>query len=101
MIFRAAERLDVFPMSHVVVVDDTAGRHRGRPQRGRLDRRRHPDRQQPRPLAEEVDRLDRRDLASALATVAADLKQAGAHYVIESVADLLPVLDQITDRLAD
>jgi phosphonoacetaldehyde hydrolase len=99
MLFRAAERLDVFPMSLVVAVDDTpvgieAGRNAGawavgitRTGNGLgLSR-------------EEVDRLDRRELDARLATVAANLKRSGAHYVIETVADLLSVLDQITDRL--
>lgn len=41
-----------------------------------------------------VDRSDRR--AEAVRT----LTRAGAHYVIDSVSDLLPVLDQIDGRLA-
>ena len=36
----------------------------------------------------------RREVASA------KLKRAGAHYVVDSVADLLPVLDDIQQRLA-
>jgi phosphonoacetaldehyde hydrolase len=99
MLFRAAERLDVFPMSLVVAVDDTAvgieaGRNAGawtvgisRTGNGLgLSR-------------EESDRLDRRDLDGRLTAIATDLKRAGAHYVIESVADLLPVLDQVNERL--
>lgn len=34
------------------------------------------------------------------ATAAARLQDAGAHYVVDSVADLLPVLDAIQQRLA-
>ena len=30
----------------------------------------------------------------------AQLEQAGAHYVIDSVADLMPLIDQINQRLA-
>ncbi len=101
MIFHAAECLGVFPMSLIVVVDDTpigieAGRNAGawtvgvsRTGNGLgLSR-------------EEVDRLDRRLLHKRLGTIAADLQRAGAHYVIESVADLLPVLDQIDARLTE
>jgi phosphonoacetaldehyde hydrolase len=101
MLFRAAERLGVFPMSRVVAVDDTpvgieAGRNAGawtvgisRTGNGLgLSRA-------------EVERLDRRDLDERLAAVAADLTRAGAHHVIESVAELLPVLDQITVRLTE
>jgi phosphonoacetaldehyde hydrolase len=99
MLFRAAERLGVFPMSLVVAVDDTevgieAGRNAGawtvgisRTGNGLGLAR------------DEVDRLDRRDLDRRLAAIASTLKQAGAHHVIESVADLIAVLDQINDGL--
>lgn len=101
MLFHAAERLGVYPTSRIVAVDDTpvgveAGRNAGvwtvgvsRTGNG---------------LGlslEEVERLDRRDRDERVAKVADDLKRAGAHYVVESVAELLPVLDQITNRLAD
>lgn len=38
--------------------------------------------------------------ATRRAEAVGKLKAAGAHYVIDSVADLLPVLDDIADRLA-
>jgi phosphonoacetaldehyde hydrolase len=98
MLFRAVERLGVFPMSRVVVVDDTpvgieAGRHAGawtvgvsRTGNGLgLSRA-------------EVEQLDRSALNERLAAVAADLEQAGAQHVIESVADLVPVHDLIEAR---
>jgi phosphonoacetaldehyde hydrolase len=98
MLFRAAERLDVFPMSLVVVVDDTpvgieAARNAGAWTVG-ISRTGNGLGLSP----EEVDRLDRRDLRKRLAAVATELERAGAHHVIESVADLLPVLDQISER---
>ncbi len=99
MLFRAAERLDVFPMSAVVAVDDTpigieAGRNAGawtvgitRTGNGLgLSR-------------DEIEALDPRDLAARMAKVAADLERAGAHYVVGSVADLPLVLDDIGGRL--
>lgn len=99
MLFRAAEQLGVFPMSRIVVVDDTpvgiaAGRNAGAWTVG-VSRTGNelglgPD---------EVDRLERGDLALRLATARAHLEQAGADFVIESVADVLPILDQINDRL--
>jgi phosphonoacetaldehyde hydrolase len=95
MLLRAAERLDVYPMSAVVAVDDTpvgieAGRNAGAWTVG-ITRTGNA-----LGLArEEVEALDRRDLDGRLAAIAADMRQAGAHHVIESVADLLPVLDQI------
>lgn len=95
MIFRAAERLDVYPMTSIVIVDDTpvgiaAGRNAG-----------------VRTVAvtrtgnalglsrEEVDRMEPSVLASRLDEIAADFRAQGAHYVIESVADLIPVLDDL------
>ncbi|AGA24836.1 phosphonoacetaldehyde hydrolase [Singulisphaera acidiphila] len=101
MLFRAAERLGVYPMSCIVAVDDTsvgveAGRNAGawvvgvtRTGNGLgLSR-------------EELDRLDPHALGERLAGVAAELERAGAHFIIESVADLLPVLDQINERLVE
>ena len=99
MLFRAAEQLGVYPMSRVVAVDDTpvgieAGRHAGAWTVG-ISRTGNG-------LGlseEEVGRLDPHDRAEQLIRVTADLKRAGAHFVIESVADLIPVLDQINARL--
>ena len=49
---------------------------------------------------EEVDALDARELAALLHRATEKLAGAGAHYVVESVADTLPVLDEIEARLA-
>jgi phosphonoacetaldehyde hydrolase len=46
----------------------------------------------------EMDRLGRDERAARLASVAADFRRAGAHYTIESVAELIPVLDAIERR---
>jgi len=95
MIFRAAERLGVYPMSSVVVVDDTtvgieAGRNAGA-----------------RTVAvtrtgnslgmsvEEVERCDPRRLSALLRDSADDFYRAGADAVVEGVADLLPTLDDL------
>jgi phosphonoacetaldehyde hydrolase len=95
MIFRAAERLGVFPMAAVAVVDDTvvgieAGRNAGAPtiavtRTGNslgLSR-------------DEVAALDPADLSARLEAASAEFRRAGADHVIESVADLLPVLDEL------
>ena len=95
MLFRAAERLDVYPMSEVVVVDDTrvgieAGLNAGAwtvaiTRTGNS-------------LGlslEELARLDRDDLAARLESAAEEFRRAGAHRVIESVADLSQVLDGV------
>ncbi|MDR3632976.1 MAG: phosphonoacetaldehyde hydrolase [Isosphaeraceae bacterium] len=99
MIFRAAEQLDVFPMTSLVTVDDTlvgieAGRNAGTwtvavTRTGNslgLS-------------AAEVEQLDRAELKARLATAASQFQRDGAHYVIETVADLVPVLDEIVKRL--
>jgi phosphonoacetaldehyde hydrolase len=95
MIFRAAEQLDVYPMSGIVVVDDTpvgieAGLNSGAwtvavTRTGNslgLS-------------AAEVARSDRGELAAKLNAASETFRKVGAHHVIESVADLLPVLEVI------
>jgi phosphonoacetaldehyde hydrolase len=95
MIFRAAEQLNVYPMSGVVVVDDTpvgieAGLNAGAwtvavTRTGNslgLS-------------VEELARSDRAELAAKLEAAAESFRKVGAHHVIESVADLLTVLEQI------
>jgi phosphonoacetaldehyde hydrolase len=95
MNFRAAERLGVFPMSDVLVVDDTApGVEAGRFAGARtvavtrtgnslgLSR-------------DEAAAADPADLAARVAAAAEEFRRLGAHHVIESVADLIPILDAI------
>ena len=99
MVFRAAERLDVYPMSDVVVVDDTpvgieAGLNAGAwtvavTRTGNCLGL----------SAEAVARSDRNEIAAQLEAASKDFRRVGAHHVIESVADLLPVLDEL--RSAD
>jgi phosphonoacetaldehyde hydrolase len=95
MVFRAAERLDVYPMSEVIVVDDTpvgieAGRNAGAVTVGvtRTGNGLGMSR-------EEVARCDDGALADRLRTADAEFRRAGADAVIESVADLLAVLDRL------
>jgi phosphonoacetaldehyde hydrolase len=101
MNFRAAERLDVFPMSDVLVVDDTApgveaGRNAGAWTVGvtrtgnsiGLSR-------------EEVAAADPAELAARIDAAAGLFKRLGAHYVIESVADLIPVIDDLESGRRD
>lgn len=98
MIFRAAEAMGVYPMDRVVVVDDTvpgieAGRNAGAwtvavTRTGNaiglsLD---------------ELGQVKPGDLSSRLETASKTFRDAGAHVLIESVADLLPVLDELTGR---
>jgi phosphonoacetaldehyde hydrolase len=95
MVFRAAERLDVYPMSEVVAVDDTpvgieAGLNAGAwtvavTRTGNCLGL----------SVEELARTDRAELAARLEAATAEFRRAGAHQVVESVADLLPVLDKL------
>jgi phosphonoacetaldehyde hydrolase len=95
MVFRAAERLDVYPMSEVLVVDDTpvgieAGLNAGA-WTVAVTRTGNSVGLSP----EELARTDRAVLAARLESAAVGFRRAGAHAVIESVADLLPVLDDV------
>lgn len=100
MNFRAAERLGVFPPRAIVVVDDTlvgieAGRNAGMWAVGvtrtgnslgmSLD---------------EVRGTPAATLSARVAEIGGRFLEAGADFVVESVADLIPVLDQIERRLS-
>jgi phosphonoacetaldehyde hydrolase len=99
VLYEAAKRLEVYPLGTIVKVDDTtvgmeAGRHAGMWTVGIS--------QTGNELglgAEEVAALEPRELEQRLATIEQRMRDAGAHYVIPSVGDLLPVLDEIQRRL--
>lgn len=99
MIFRAAEQLGVYPMSSVLIVDDTpVGIEAGR-------------NAQTWAVAvaktgnamglseEELSRLPAQVLDQRLQEIRADFAVAGAHDIIDSVADLPVALDRIEQRL--
>jgi phosphonoacetaldehyde hydrolase len=93
MIFRAAEQVGVYPMASILVVDDTpvgieAGLNAGA-QTVAVTRTGNALGLSVAELAQ----TDRGELEHRLAAAAEQFKQAGAHHVIESVADLLHVLD--------
>ncbi len=101
MIFRAAESLDVYPMSALVVVDDTVTGIEAGLNAGAWTVAVTRTGNSLGLAVEELARLDRPELAARVATAAEAFRQAGAHHVIESVADLLLVLDEIErDRIA-
>jgi phosphonoacetaldehyde hydrolase len=95
MIFRAAEQLNVYPLSTVVVVDDTivgikAGLNAGAWTIG-VTRTGNA-----LGLSEaEVAQLAEADRDARVTEAATQFREAGAHQVIESVADLIPALDAI------
>jgi phosphonoacetaldehyde hydrolase len=95
MLFRAAERLGVYPMAAVVAVDDTpvgieAGRNAGAWTVGVV--------RTGNALglsAAELARLDPAELARREGVAATTLLAAGAHMLVPSVAQLLPALEAI------
>lgn len=99
MLFRVMEALDVFPVRSIVVVDDTpvgiqAGLNAGMwtvavTKTGNS-----------LGLSEfEANQLDEDSLRNLLAAATTEFQKVGAHYVIDSVANLLPVLDDIASRI--
>lgn len=99
LIYEAAKRLDVFPLWAIVKVDDTpvgieAGRNAGCWTVGvtltgngvGLS-------------VDEVAGLSADERKRVCDEAGEKLKQAGAHYLVESVADLLPVLVEIDNRM--
>lgn len=95
MNFEAAKRLDVFPMRSIVVVDDTvegikAAVNAGAWAVGVFAT----GNELGLPLAE-AKALAAEELARRSARARERLREAGADFVIPSVADLMPVIDEI------
>jgi phosphonoacetaldehyde hydrolase len=101
LLYEAAKRLEVYPLGSIVCVDDTpvgieAGRHAGcwtvgvtRTGNGvGLS-------------AAEAAALPEAEVKRQCAEAERPLRAAGAHYVIESVAEIAPVLAEIERRLSD
>ena len=95
-----ARRLNVYPMAAIVKVDDTpvgieAGRNAGMwtvgiSKSGNLVGL----------TWEQTQQVEAAELRERVAAAEAAFFAVGAHYVIESVADLTRVLDDIQQRLA-
>lgn len=99
MLFEIAQRLDIFPMSKFVKVDDTpvgiqAGRNAGCWTVG-ITRTGNSIGLKP----EEWAALSETEQGELLSAAEGELTRAGADTVIESVADILPVLDAFETRL--
>ena len=95
LLFEAAKRLGIFPMWRIVKVDDTpvgieAGRNAGCWTVGITRTGNGVGMTQ-----QEVAAASPSDLEKALSRAEGTLRDAGAHFVIESVADLRPVLERI------
>jgi phosphonoacetaldehyde hydrolase len=99
MLFAAAQALDAYPPSAIVNVDDTAagieaGRNAGVWSVG-ITR----TGTELGLSLEETAALDPNDLKKRLESARQSLQAAGAHYVLETVADLPPLLEAIEKRL--
>jgi phosphonoacetaldehyde hydrolase len=98
--FRACEALGVCPPSSVLVVDDTpigiqAARNAGMWCVGVSMTGNGLGLSQ-----SEVESMPTAELAEKLSRLETEYKSAGAHFVLRSAADLLPVLDEINGRIA-
>ena len=99
LLFKAAELLEVYPMHHFVKVDDTAvgieaGRNAGCwtvgiTRTGNCVGLSKSD----------FDALDAEQQQSRIHQAASTLLQAGAHMLVDTVADILPILDMFDDAL--
>lgn len=99
MLFRAAEKLDVYPMRTIVKVDDTpvgieAGRNAGTWTVG-ITRTGNALGLSP----SELDALPADELRRRLAEAAKQFTARGAHFVLESVAELPGLLPEMERRL--
>jgi phosphonoacetaldehyde hydrolase len=100
MVFESARRLAVYPLSAVVVVDDTtagvkAGRHAGAWVVGVARTGNEVGLTE-----EELEALPFGERRQRIGRAAQALSKAGAHYVVESSADLPAVVEHIDRRLA-
>ena len=99
LLFEAAKQLDVFPMWTIVKVDDTsvgiqAGRNAGCWSVGVTKSGNGVG------LSEQqLQELPEQEVRKKCVAAETQLLDAGAHYTVDSVADLLPVLQLINQRL--
>lgn len=100
LIFEVARRLDVYPTSTMIKVDDTpVGIHAGR-NAGTWTVGVTRSGNQLGLSKEEVDAMEPELLARRLDEGRQVFEAAGAHFTIESIADLPSVLDEVQQRLA-
>lgn len=99
LLFHAAEALNVFPMSAVVAVDDTPVGIQAGINAGAWTVAVTRTGNSLGLSTAELERLTPTELARRLTAAETEFRQVGADYVIQSVADLLPILDDINARL--
>ncbi len=100
MIFELAKRFDVYPMRHIVKVDDTmvgieAGLNAGTWTVGVTKTGNELGRS-----LEEINDLPEEELEQMLLKAKRRFQSAGAHYVVESVAELPAIIAHINQKLS-
>lgn len=99
MMYRLAADLGVWPMQHVVKVDDAASGIAEGLNAGAWSVGVAASGNGMGLSLEELAALPDQERKAKIAAARRELEQAGAHYVVETVADLLPVLHHIAARL--
>ena len=101
MVYRNLDLLDVHPIQSVVKVDDTISGVGEALEAGcwGVGVARYSNYMNINSLAEEK-RLTKADIERRLEKTRDILRKAGAHYVIDSLADIEPVIDDVNARLA-
>ena len=99
MIFEVAHRLGVYPMEAIVTVDDTTSGIEAGLNAGTWTVAVARTGNEVGLSFAEYDALPRSQQQRLLQAAYATFRHTGAHYVIDSVADLLDVVDDVEDRL--
>lgn len=100
MCFEAAKRLELYPMEAFVKIGDTTPDVHEGLNAGMWTIAVAKTGNEVGLTEAEIAALDRPDLDERLERARRRLREAGAHYVVDSIADTPPVLDEINGRLA-
>lgn len=100
MAFYAAKAMDVYPMSTIVKVGDTLADVEEAHAAGMwaVSVLRHGN--EVGLSRETVEQMDPAELEDRIGMARARLASRGPHYIIDSTADLIPVVDEISSRIA-
>ena len=101
MVYKNLDMMDVHPIQSVVKIDDTVSGIGEALEAGcwGVGVARYSNYMNINSMAEEK-RLPKADIERRLEKTRDILRKAGAHYVIDSLADIEPVIDDINTRLA-
>lgn len=101
MLYRSLDLMDITPIQSVIKIDDTVGGVGEGLNAGcwTVGVARYSNYMNIQSL-EEADRMPAEEIESRLQKTRDILTKAGAHYVIDSLADIEPVIDDVNSRLA-